>query len=448
MSDADWDALIGRAEERGAVAFDARELATDRELERIGHLKHLQRLDLWRCDISDDGLQHLAGLSELREIALGLSPGVTDAGLAVLRRMRKLTSVSITHLKNVTDAGIAHLAEHGGLQAVTLFGTNSGDGALRALSRKPDLDYLWVGNRTTDAGLVLLHEFPGFTEWRSQTPRIDILDDSTGVAALKIDVRGPITDRGLDNLAGLDGLAYVRLMSSMPDGVVSSRITPRGIGGLSQLPHLTCMAWPGSQSDDNVMAGIARLPHLRYLSTQTSIASDAGFERLAESKSLEHLFAPGCANITGKALDALSRSGTVQALAVGGPQFRVADFDALPQFPHLRQLLPVDAEPDAFRAIGEIESLEILDCMFARRITDDAIRHLRGLSNLRRFRIWGREITDESLVLLSSMQSLQDLEFEGCRYITDSGVDRLAALPHLRRLTVTGCPGVSAADRL
>ncbi len=110
LSDAEWDALIDRAEETGAIAFDARELATDSVLRKLARLRRLRRLTLWRSPITDDGLRHLVGLTELTQLDLGQCPGLTDAGLAVLRELPNLTHFGIEHQKAITDRGLHNLA--------------------------------------------------------------------------------------------------------------------------------------------------------------------------------------------------------------------------------------------------------------------------------------------------------------------------------------------------
>jgi hypothetical protein len=81
--------------------------------------------------------------------------------------------------------------------------------------------------------------------------------------------------------------------------------------------------------------------------------------------------------------------------------------------------------------------------MFCRRVSDQEIERLAVLKRLKRFRIWGRELTDASLEMLSRMDSLEDLQFEGCRHISDMGIKRLATLPRLRVVSVLECPQVS-----
>ena len=98
-----------------------------------------------------------------------------------------------------------------------------------------------------------------------------------------------------------------------------------------------------------------------------------------------------------------------------------------------------------FATIATLTSLERVDCMFCREVTDDGVRAIGALPNLKRFSIWGHAISDRALATLARMPSLEELHFEGCRDITGKGIERLAALPRLRALRVFQCEQVAAA---
>ena len=52
---------------------------------------------------------------------------------------------------------------------------------------------------------------------------------------------------------------------------------------------------------------------------------------------------------------------------------------ALPHFPALRELTPIDVNDDGFRHMGRCERLERLTCMYCRDTTDAATEHIAGL---------------------------------------------------------------------
>jgi hypothetical protein len=59
--------------------------------------------------VTDAGLEHLKGLTQLRTLFLGYT-SVTDAGLKHLKGLTQLQSPGLTETK-VTDAGIAELGK-------------------------------------------------------------------------------------------------------------------------------------------------------------------------------------------------------------------------------------------------------------------------------------------------------------------------------------------------
>ena len=119
---------------------------------------------------------------------------------------------------------------------------------------------------------------------------------------------------------------------------------------------------------------------------------------------------------------------------------------ALPRFPALRELMPMDVPDAGYRHIGRCQELESLILMYCRDTTDAATEHLPGLSKLASYFNSYTTITDRTPEILSTMDSLERITFDTCHGLTDSGVARLARLPRLRELRVSG-RGVTAAVR-
>jgi len=118
-----------------------------------------------------DGLPHAdAGLASLRKLlpqrdrALPQTPvfldlvqtDVTDAGLEHLQGMTQLSWLNLWRTE-ITDAGLAHLNRLPHLQWLNLDDTNVGDAGLMHLQELPQLQSLYLGyTKVTDAGLVHL----------------------------------------------------------------------------------------------------------------------------------------------------------------------------------------------------------------------------------------------------------------------------------------------------
>ena len=58
------------------------------------------------------------------------------------------------------------------------------------------------------------------------------------------------------------------------------------------------------------------------------------------------------------------------------------DVAALPAFPALRELMPMDVPDAGYRHIGKCAALESLILMYCRDTTDAATEHITGLANL------------------------------------------------------------------
>jgi F-box/leucine-rich repeat protein 16 len=133
----------------------------------------------------------------------------------------------------------------------------------------------------------------------------------------------------------------------------------------------------------------------------------------------------------------------LKGLAVSCKFVDDAALASLPDFPSLKELMPMDVSDDGFRHIGRSKKLESLILMYCRDTTDVATSHLVGMPNLRKYHAGYTLITDTSLELLGRIKSLEEVSFEGCKFITDAGIPHLATLPHLREVSIGGCPNVT-----
>jgi hypothetical protein len=133
----------------------------------------------------------------------------------------------------------------------------------------------------------------------------------------------------------------------------------------------------------------------------------------------------------------------MKGLAVSCKSVDDAALASLPDFPVLRELMPMDVSDDGFRHIARCEQLESLILMYCRDTTDVATSHLVGMPHLKKYHAGYNLITDASLEMLSRIKSLEEISFEGCKFITDAGIPHLTTLPNLRKLSIGGCPKVT-----
>ena len=144
--------------------------------QHIGKLYRLSTCKLSDCDVTDDQLAQLTGLSSLLVLQVERCPKVTsqgmvhvaelssleklfadgtsidDAGLAHLAGLRTLTTLDVSHTK-ITDAGLAHLTDLPKLEVLRISGAEVTDAGVEHLKAIEPLRLLNVsGTKITPAG--------------------------------------------------------------------------------------------------------------------------------------------------------------------------------------------------------------------------------------------------------------------------------------------------------
>lgn len=129
---------VDKASPELVIAVNLSDVAiSDAALACLDAFPHLHRLDLGHTKkldpstVTDAGLAHLQGLTELRRLSL-TNANVTDAGLVYLKGLTHLQSLNLDGTK-VTDAGIARLTGLSGLQTLKLRDTEVTDAGVMSL---------------------------------------------------------------------------------------------------------------------------------------------------------------------------------------------------------------------------------------------------------------------------------------------------------------------------
>ena len=111
---------------------------TDELMDDIGRLTRLEELSLWRTDVDDAGLIHLAGLTGLKTLVLNHTH-VTDAGLVHLRSLGNLQSLDLGDTE-VGDAGLENLTRLRKLRELIMLDTRvTAEGAKKLVQALPAL---------------------------------------------------------------------------------------------------------------------------------------------------------------------------------------------------------------------------------------------------------------------------------------------------------------------
>lgn len=423
-SSREWDEIIELLAAHPSAGLSAEGQMTDAVLADIGRVETLTALGLSGCRaLTDTGLRHLAGLPALEHLDLSGTP-ITDAGLDVLRHLPKLRTLSLAWTR-ITDEGAGVLANCRELENLNLAGTAAGDGALRALAGHPTLRHLSIS--LTDAGLPWLHDLPVFKSWQGGDAEPGFFGPKSRPNHLWL--RGTFTDRGMQHLRGLDGLFSLDI-DDRALGITAAGLTP-----LVSLPRLGAIS---VDARDDWMPHIAAMPHLRFLGVQDTVAGDDGFVALSGSRSIEQIWGRRCHNLRTRGFVALANMPALRGLSVSCLNVDDAGVSALPRFPALRELMPMDVPDAGYRHIGKCGQLESLVLMYCRDTTDAATEHITGLRNLSSYFNSYTTITDRTPELLSTMASLESVTFDTCHRLTNAGVARLARLPKLRELRASG----------
>ena len=95
--------------------------ANDAVLVEVGRLARPQAVILTNSPVSDVGLEHLTGLTNLSRLDLSLTE-LTDSGLAHLKGLTYLSHLDLMATQ-VTDAGLAHLNGLANISELDLSGT-------------------------------------------------------------------------------------------------------------------------------------------------------------------------------------------------------------------------------------------------------------------------------------------------------------------------------------
>ena len=430
-----WDTVLGMMKEQGVTGLSAPGI-DDAALERVSQLGHIETLRIESGLLTDEGLQHLASLTDLRELEFGGPKArVTDRGLEVFRHLKELRRLQCCWAPRITDAGVANLSFCDRLESVDLMGTSTGDGAINALRGKRGLRRFKSGRLVTDAGLPLLHDVPVFKTWQGGEGNIGLMSFDSEPNHLLLD--GSFTDSGLEQLRGLHGLYGIMFFWHV------TTATANGLRSLAELPHLEMLGCHGRLSTDAAMPHIAAIPGLRMLLAQGTEASDDGFTALARSRSLEFIWGRECPNLKSRGFKALASMPALKGLAVSCKYVDDAALATLPSFPALRQLMPMDVSDDGFRHVGACTALEKLWCMYCRNTGDVATGHLMGLASLKLYYAGRTLITDASLDILSRLTSLEEIELWEIAGVTNAGLAALARLPRLRKIEVGGSARVT-----
>jgi len=387
-------------------------------LEPLRGLSQLQSLDLsqnrW---LTNARLECLKGLRTLQSLDLS-DTSLTNAGLEHVRALTKLQSLALSGTK-VTDAGLEHLKDMSALQSLDLTRTGITGAGLKYLKGMSNLRSLKLsGPLVTDAGMEQLEglaKLQSLYLWNTNVTDAALKDlrGLTNLESLELERTG-ITDAGLEFIRGLSNLQVLDLQAT--------KVTDAGlkhIKGLSKLQSLVLAQTGVTDAGLECLKGLTNLRTLDLLGT--------------------NLTGPGLVNLKDLSqLQSLSVTSTSTGLTDEGPKY----LQGLSQLRSLR--LHSNAITDkGLEPLKRLTNLEVLELGCA-KVTDVGLEHIRGLTNLKELRLPFPKVTDGGLKYLEKLKNLHILNLN-CSGVTDDGLEHLKGLTNLKQLGLIGTNVTDAA---
>lgn len=308
----------------------------DADLARLAAFTRLRSLQVSGNRISDKGLEAIAQLTSLEELALSLDvrgspvPGpppnslaiagtnITATGLAQLRRLSRLVDLSMPD--SVTDAGLQEISAFTHLEKLRIV----------YLSGRPASWPRLTARATSQLGkLTMLRELhlPGIP---LENGDIAFIESLTRLQHLDLAWTN-VTDAGVIHLSPLQQLEALSL--------ADRTITGDGFAGLS-LPRLRELKLTSTVITDRGLSHLTRFKSLTSLQIRFGRISDAGVPYLTSLAELRGLELSNC-NITNTGLKHLGSLTKLRFLGLSGT---VITDDGLNQLVGLKEMQRFDAE--------------------------------------------------------------------------------------------------------
>ncbi len=155
--------LAGLTDLRELILYDLS--ITDQVAKHLAALKELRVLVLYNSPVGDETLKHLAGLTHLRHLVLASRPSrITDVGVKHLAGLKNLQFLSLRYAE-ITDDGAEIIAGIKSLGHLDLAATSITNAGVKHLAALPEMRHLDLqGNAAvTAASLKHLHELKKLT---------------------------------------------------------------------------------------------------------------------------------------------------------------------------------------------------------------------------------------------------------------------------------------------
>lgn len=244
---------------------------TDAGLVHLSGLSNLRILNVEATAVGDMGLLHIQGLESLRVLRLG-GTAVSDIGLSYLAG---LTNLSVLRLgkTRVHDAGLFHLKGLTNLSVLRLGSTRVSDAGLSALKNLSNLRQLSLaGTGVTAEGLRHLKDLTNLSE---------LLLSGTAVSEAgwsHIEGLSSLSKLSLNNTAMNDRCLYhLRSLCNLHElHLIGTHVGDAGLSHLEELSNLSVLSLDGNLVSDAGLSHLRGLSKLSTLSLRDTKVTEAG----------------------------------------------------------------------------------------------------------------------------------------------------------------------------
>jgi Leucine-rich repeat (LRR) protein len=252
------------------------------------------------------------------------------------------------------------------------------------------------------------------------------------------ETRSDAEDLGLENLAGLTKLHKLELRRAYP-------LNRTGIAHLRGLKNLRYLTMSHLSVSDRGLAELRDMADLEVLETSGSEITDVGMQQIARCKKLQTLVLH-YTSVGDEGVRALSSCPDLTYLSLQGSQITDAGLAAIGTLTGLERLVLTDSPvpheiknarttSDGLRHLARLTRLKQLSLGgYELDVSDEGLRHLRGLKNLTSLTVILSKLTSDGLSTLRDMSKLEFLNLSHNPEIDDGGLVFLEELPALSTL--------------
>jgi Leucine-rich repeat (LRR) protein len=236
---------------------------TDGDLIELARLPQLERLDLSRTRITDQGLAYLKSATNLREVNLAYAEKIGDPAHAVVKQWKNLRRLNLrgTVIADETAASAAALPH---LEVLDIADTIVGDVGMEALATAQSLKELSIGNiRMGEAGFQSLRQFT----------TLNVLD----LSGRRHQGPANISDRGMEAIAALRQLRVLKLGHTKFSSKAFAALV-----GLTSLERLGLEFCP--EVNDEALKQLSAAKNLRWVDLYGTKVTSLGVAELRKQR--------------------------------------------------------------------------------------------------------------------------------------------------------------------